>query len=100
MGKRKNSDEEPHVPQTIDTSSVVAHWCELFEPCASEEQADAIYTIGRLRDEFGAWMMFGSQADDPLIPYLQQLELNGFRVIHTFGAGPAILCKYKEKNEQ
>lgn len=76
--------------------SVVVDFCRRFEPC-SEAEADEIFTVGRLRDEFSAWLPPGIEAPDPMRGYLLTLEENGFHVHHTFSSGPAITVKYKNE---
>ena len=78
--------------------SVCVDFCNRFSPC-SEEEADEIFTIGRLRDEFSAWPPPFPDAIDPLPLYIQTLEKNGFSVRQTYSSGPAITCKYKVKDE-
>ena len=92
------AEDNKHIAEEINVTAIVVDWCNRFEPC-TEENADLIFPIGRLRDEFAAWgYQPGYDTDDPLAPYLKSLEQNGFRVQQTFGSGPAILCKFKRQN--
>lgn len=91
--------EEKRPAEQISTMSVIADFCNKFKPC-EESEADEVFTIGRLRDEFAAWVQFGSDNDDPLVGYIKTLEANGFCIRKTYGSGPAILVKYKENDEQ
>lgn len=90
------ADEETHITAEIDAAPVIVDWCNKYEPC-TEAEADVIFSIGRLRDEFAAWgFQPGYETDDPLIPYIKALAKNGFHVQQTYGAGPAIVCKHKQ----
>jgi len=89
------SKEERRPPEQVTVNTVVAAFVNEFVPVFSEEEAEEYFTIGRLRDEFCAWVMFGTGADDPLVPYMNALAANGFTPTRTVASGPCILCKRK-----
>lgn len=85
--------EEKRLPEQVSVNTAMASFVRNFLPTENEKEADEYFTIGRLRDEFCAWPLFGSNADDPLIAYMNALAANGFHPTRTVSSGPCILCK-------
>lgn len=62
-----------------------------YESSNSEHTADEIFTIGRIREYFQAYIL--PKMPDPLNAYLEELECRGYRVTSSFDGSPVILVR-------
>ena len=78
--------------QPIAITELVQGFCDTFKPCNNEDEAEEVYTIGRLREYFQAFTMPGSP--DVLPEYLNALGNSGFRIRTSYAGEPAIFVKW------
>lgn len=62
-----------------------------YEPSSSEHTADDIFTVGRIREYFQAYIL--PKMPDPLNAYLEELECRGYRITGSFDGSPAIVVR-------
>lgn len=64
-----------------------------YEPVISEHLAQEVFTIGRLREYFQAWII--PKMPDPLPVYIEELDYMGFPMRTSFDGSPCILVRYR-----
>ena len=64
-----------------------------FEAVSSEHLAQEIFTIGRLREYFQAWII--PKMPDPLPIYIEELDYMGFPMRTSFDGPPCIMVRYR-----
>lgn len=64
-----------------------------YEPVSSEHLAQEVFTIGRLREYFQAWII--PKMPDPLPLYIEELDYMGFPMRTSFDGSPCILVRYR-----
>ena len=64
-----------------------------FEPVSSEHLAQEVFTTGRLREYFQAWII--PKMPDPLPIYIEELDYMGFPMRTSFDGSPCILVRYR-----
>ena len=64
-----------------------------FEAVSSEHLAQEIFTIGRLREYFQAWII--PKMPDPLPIYIEELDYMGFPMRTSFDGSPCIMVRYR-----
>ena len=64
-----------------------------YEPVSSEHLAQEIFTVGRLREYFQAWII--PKMPDPLPTYLEELDCMGFPMRTSFDGSPCIMVRYR-----
>lgn len=64
-----------------------------FEAVSSEHLAQEIFTIGRLREYFQAWII--PKMPDPLPIYIEELDYLGFPMRSSFDGSPCIMVRYR-----
>ena len=70
---------------------LVDAFCDTYRDAGSEETADEIFTMRRLREYFGAWPL--PKTPDPLPPYVNELERRGFAMHTCWDGQPALFCQ-------
>lgn len=92
--------KEKHEGLSIDDFVIpqkVNAFCEHFLPETNETSADEIFTDAKLRKYFQA---YPRNIGDPLISYLNLLEIRGGFIMRTSTIGePAIFVRYANKSE-
>ena len=68
-----------------------------FEAVSSEHLAQEIFTIGRLREYFQAWII--PKMPDPLPIYIEELDYMGFPMRTSFDGSPCIMVRYRGATE-
>lgn len=61
-----------------------------YKPVPDEELADELFTVRRIREYFNAWPI--PKMPDPLPPYLEELEKQGFLMQTSYDGSPCIFC--------
>lgn len=103
--KRKDYDEEEdyegggkrmisgnnQVPAPKPSMQLVDAFERAYESASSEHTADEVFTIGRIREYFQAYVL--PKMPDPLNAYLEELECRGYRVTSSFDGSPSILVR-------
>lgn len=64
-----------------------------YEAVSSEHLAQEIFTMGRLREYFQAWII--PKMPDPLPIYIEELEYMGFPMRTSFDGSPCIMVRYR-----
>ena len=64
-----------------------------YEAVSSEHLAQEIFTMGRLREYFQAWII--PKMPDPLPVYIEELEYMGFPMRTSFDGSPCIMVRYR-----
>lgn len=64
-----------------------------YEPVDSQHLAQVIFTMGRLREYFQAWIV--PKMPDPLPVYLEELDYMGFPVRTSFDGSSCIMVRYR-----
>lgn len=62
-----------------------------YESANSEHTSDEVFTIGRIREYFQAYVL--PKMPDPLNAYLEELECRGYRLTSSFDGSPSILVR-------
>lgn len=68
-----------------------------YESVSSEHLAQEIFTMGRLREYFQAWII--PKMPDPLPIYIEELEYMGFPMRTSFDGSPCIMVRYRRAME-
>lgn len=104
--KRKNYDEEDEeyegggkrmisgnnqTPAPKPSMQLVDAFERAYEAAASEHMSDEVFTIGRIREYFQAYVL--PKMPDPLSAYLEELECRGYRLTSSFDGSPSILVR-------
>ena len=69
-------------------------FCNTFQPCDNEDDAEEVYSIGRLREYFQTFTMPG--APDAFPKYLSELAARGYRLHTSYSGEPAIFVKWDD----
>lgn len=64
-----------------------------YDAVSSEHLAQEIFTMGRLREYFQAWII--PKMPDPLPIYIEELEYMGFPMRTSFDGSPCIMVRYR-----
>ena len=72
---------------------MLAAFRNAYEPVSSEHLAQEIFTVGRLRDYFQAWII--PKMPDPLPIYIEELDYMGFPMRSSFDGSPCIMVRYR-----
>ena len=64
-----------------------------YEAVSSEHLAQEIFTMGRLREYFQAWII--PKMPDPLPIYIEELDYMGFPMRTSFDGSPCIMVRYR-----
>lgn len=72
---------------------MLAAFRNTFEPVSSEHLAHEVFTTGRLREYFQAWIV--PKMPDPLPIYIEELDYMGFPMRTSFDGSPCILVRYR-----
>ena len=64
-----------------------------YEAVSSEHLAQELFTMGRLREYFQAWII--PKMPDPLPIYIEELEYMGFPMRTSFDGSPCIMVRYR-----
>lgn len=68
-----------------------------YEAVSSEHLAQEIFTMGRLREYFQAWII--PKMPDPLPIYIEELDYMGFPMRTSFDGSPCIMVRYRGATE-
>lgn len=91
MGK-KGKENKPAQPKAM--MQLIDAFADAFRPSVMEEEAEEVFTVGRIREYFQAWPI--PAMPDPLPPYLDELEARGFLMRTGFDGQPAIFCTRRD----
>ena len=64
-----------------------------YEPVDSEHMAQVIFSLGRLREYFGAWII--PKMPDPLNAYIEELDYMGYHMRVGFDGTSCIMVRYR-----
>ena len=64
-----------------------------YEPVDSEHFASTLFTLGRLREYFGAWVI--PKMPDPLNAYIEELDYMGYHMRTGFDGTSCIMVRYR-----
>lgn len=64
-----------------------------YEPVDSEHLAQVIFSLGRLREYFGAWVI--PKMPDPLNAYIEELDYMGYPMRTGFDGTSCIMVRYR-----
>lgn len=64
-----------------------------YEPVESEHLAQVYFSLGRLREYFGAWII--PKMPDPLPVYLEELDCMGYPLRTSFDGTSCIMVRYR-----
>lgn len=64
-----------------------------YEPVDSEHLAQVIFSLGRLREYFGAWIV--PKMPDPLNTYIEELDYMGYHMRTGFDGTSCIMVRYR-----
>lgn len=84
--------QEPPRPKAV--GALVEAFLRTYEPASSEQEADEVFTMRNLRQYFQAWPI--PKMPDPLPPYIEEIEDNGFTMVTLFDGNPAFLCRFRK----
>ena len=72
---------------------LVTSFRNTYENVDSEHLAHEIFTLGRLREYFQAWIV--PRMPDPLPSYIDELDYIGFPIRTSFDGSPCIMVRYR-----
>lgn len=72
---------------------MLAAFRNTYEAVSSEHLAQEIFTMGRLREYFQAWII--PKMPDPLPTYIEELDYMGFPMRTSFDGSPCIMVRYR-----
>lgn len=75
------------------TQALLRSFENTYEPVSSEHMAQELFTMGRLREYFQAWIV--PRMPDPLPMYLDELAFMGFPMRTSFDGSPCIMVRYR-----
>ena len=87
----RNGASAPAGPKA--SHPLLSAFSSTFEPVSSEHLAHEVFTTGRLREYFQAWIV--PKMPDPLPVYLDELDCMGFAMRTSFDGSPCILVRYR-----
>lgn len=79
------------------TQSLLRAFEGTYEPVSSEHLAQELFTMGRLREYFQAWIV--PRMPDPLPMYLDELAYMGYPMRTAFDGSPCIMVRYRGSME-
>lgn len=80
-------------PGPRPVQSLLNSFRNTFEQASSEHFAQELFSMGRLREYFQAWII--PKMPDPLPVYVDELEYMGFPVRTSFDGTPCIMVRYR-----
>ena len=88
----------PPPPVVKACMQLVDAFADSYKPVVHEEEADELFSVGRIREYFNAWPQ--PKSPDPLNPYLDELEKRGFAMQTGYDGQPAIfVVRWKTNGE-
>ena len=75
------------------TQALLRSFENAYEPVSSEHLAQELFTMGRLREYFQAWIV--PRMPDPLPIYLDELAYMGYPMRTSFDGSPCIMVRYR-----
>ena len=75
------------------TQALLRAFDSTYEPVSSEHMAQELFTMGRLREFFQAWIV--PRMPDPLPMYIDELAYMGFPMRTSFDGSPCIMVRYR-----
>lgn len=75
------------------TQALLRSFENAYEPVGSEHLAQELFTMGRLREYFQAWIV--PRMPDPLPMYLDELAYMGYPMRTSFDGSPCIMVRYR-----
>ena len=75
------------------TQALLRSFENTYEPVSSEHMAQELFTMGRLREYFQAWIV--PRMPDPLPMYLDELAYLGYPMRTSFDGSPCIMVRYR-----
>ena len=98
MSKSFNSFPKKDPPPAKVIKQLVDSFCDTYKPVSTEDIAEEIFTMRKLREYFQAWPM--PKMPDPLPPYLDELEQRGYAMQTGYDGSPSIFClRWKSRGE-
>ena len=88
---QKNGPGAPSGPKP--TQSLLDTFQNTYETVSSEHLAQELFTMGRLREYFQAWIV--PKMPDPLPAYLDELSYMGYPMHTGFDGSPCIMVRYR-----
>lgn len=88
---RKNGASAPPGPRP--TQALLEAFNRSYEPVSSEHLAQELFSMGRLREYFQAWIV--PKMPDPLPMYLDELNYMGFPLRTSFDGSTCIMVRYR-----
>lgn len=79
------------------TQALLRSFENTYEPVGSEHMAQEVFTMGRIREYFQAWIV--PRMPDPLPMYLDELSYMGFPMRTSFDGSPCIMVRYRRSVE-
>ena len=92
---QKNGASAPPGPKP--TQPLLDSFRDTYEPVNSEHLAQELFTTGRLREYFQAWVV--PKMPDPLPVYIDELAYMGFPMRTSFDGSPCIMVRYRGATE-
>lgn len=85
-------------PPPKATKQLVDAFCDTYKPVPTEDMAEDLFTMRKLREYFQAWPL--PKMPDPLPPYLDELEQRGYAMQTGYDGTPSIFCiRWKARGE-
>ena len=75
------------------TQALLRSFENTYEPVGSEHMAQELFTMGRLREYFQAWIV--PKMPDPLPMYLDELAYMGYPMRTSFDGSPCVMVRYR-----
>ena len=75
------------------TQALLRSFENTYEPVSSEHMVQELFTMGRLREYFQAWIV--PRMPDPLPVYLDELAYMGYPMRTSFDGSPCIMVRYR-----
>lgn len=98
MEKQFKPFKKQEPPPAKAMKQLVDAFCDTYKPVSTEEMAEELFTMRKLREYFQAWPI--PKMPDPLPPYLDELELKGYAMQTGYDGSPAIFCiRWKSRGE-
>lgn len=88
---QKNGASAPPGPRPSQV--LLSAFQRTFEPVDSEHLAHVLFTMGRLREYFQAWIV--PKMPDPLPAYLEELDYMGYHVRTGFDGTACVMVRYQ-----
>lgn len=85
-------------PRPKAIKQLVDAFCNTYQTVATEDAAEEVFTIRRLREFFQAWPM--PKMPDPIPPYIDELEIREYVMKTGYDGSPAIFCVRKGSRGQ